>query len=373
MQRITPLDVPSLKITVTSTATSLYTLMDTAGSLKAGSNYQYYHSENANGVLITPEDAAVRMLSGADPTATVGTLLTQGVTYFIPNTDVSTIRLIRVVGDVLCSVEPIVSVPGESFSGTGATGTGTTTNNITNNTTATGAVAGNLNWSNVYGDFVATANAAAKTITLSSFTSAVVSGVLVTENFANAYVKRISSAGLVDTLPMTTVDYVNGTGVLTLTDMVAVFDVGDTVAVFIPANDKGYDEVLDLYKTHVVPVATNSFAYSIDQSAALEASTVTKGSAGNAFLFSGRIDKTAPSATYYVQALNHASLPADGAVTMLHAPASYVHVTGEHTSVEFRYPECGIYASTGIVYCLSSTEFTKTISGAYLSSTVFFK
>lgn len=375
MQRITPLDVPSLKITVTSTATALYTLMDTAGSLKAGSNYQYYHEEDANGILITPEDGNVRMLSGANPTATVGTLLTNGVSYFIPNTDISTIRLIRTVGDVLTSVEPCRTVPGEAFNGTGATGTGTSTvtNNITNNTTATGAIAGNLNWSNVYGDFTATANAATKTVTLSAFASTLASAALVTENFANAFIRRVSSAGVVDTLPMTTVAYVNATGVLTIDSMVAVFDAGDTVAVFIPCNDKGYEEANDLLMTHVKPIATNLFAYSIDQSAALEASTVTKASSGNAFLFSGRIDKTAPSGTYYVQALNHASVPADGAVTMLHAPASYVHVTGEHTSVEFRYPECGIYANTGIVYCLSSTDFTKTLSGAYLSSTVFYK
>jgi hypothetical protein len=101
-------------------------------------------------------------------------------------------------------------------------------------------------YSNVSGDFTATANSGAKTITFSSYASTVLSSVISTKNFANAVIKRISSAGAVDTLPLTNISF--SANVLTLSDMSANFASGDTVAVFVPGPDKAFDETNDNQK-----------------------------------------------------------------------------------------------------------------------------
>jgi hypothetical protein len=119
------------------------------------------------------------------------------------------------------------------------------------------------------------------------------------------------------------------------------------------------------------PLATSTYAYSIDQSAALEASTVTKAASGVIYGIEGRIDSTHGTATYYIQFINAASLPADGAVTMLKSPYKIQHTNGTDSKFTFDFGQ-GIYASTGIVICLSTTEFTKTISGAFYSGTVYY-
>ena len=121
------------------------------------------------------------------------------------------------------------------------------------------------------------------------------------------------------------------------------------------------------------PLAVATYAWSVDQSAALEASTVTKASAGVLRKVIGRIDSTHATLTYYVQGYNAASLPADGAVTHLFAPKKVVHVNGTDSNFELDFTDNGIFASTGIVLGLSTSEFTKTISGAFTSSTVLFK
>lgn len=104
---------------------------------------------------------------------------------------------------------------------------------------------GNI-YSNIHNDFTATANTGARTITLSSFANSVLSGTITAKSFANALIKRVASSGVVDTLPLTNVAYSGA--VLTLADMSAVFNAGDTVAVFIPGPDKGFDESNDLIK-----------------------------------------------------------------------------------------------------------------------------
>lgn len=105
---------------------------------------------------------------------------------------------------------------------------------------------GNNIWSNTAGDFVATANAGVKTITLSSYASAVLSASLNNNNFLNAVIKRRNSTGHVDSLPTTNISF--SANVLTLSDMDATFVAGDTVAVFLQGPDKGYDETNDLMK-----------------------------------------------------------------------------------------------------------------------------
>lgn len=121
------------------------------------------------------------------------------------------------------------------------------------------------------------------------------------------------------------------------------------------------------------PLAVSTYAWSVDQSAALEASTVTKASAGVLRSATVRIDSTQATGTYYIQFYNAAALPADGAVTFLCAPYKIQHTTGTDTHVSFDFTDNGIYASTGIVMGLSTTEFTKTISGAVTSSTILYK
>jgi len=106
---------------------------------------------------------------------------------------------------------------------------------------------GNGIYSNVQGDFTATANSGAKTITLSAYASAVLSAAITTLNWGNAIIRRISSAGVTDTLPMTNVAF--SANVLTLSGMAANFAAGDTVAVFVPGPDKGFDEANDQTKT----------------------------------------------------------------------------------------------------------------------------
>jgi len=128
-----------------------------------------------------------------------------------------------------------------------------------------------------------------------------------------------------------------------------------------------------VYATSFLPLAVSNYAWSADISAALEASTVTKASAGLLRQITGRIDSSAGSATYYLQAYNASSLPADGAVTMLITPIKIVHTTGTNTNFTVDLTMNGVYASTGIVVALSSTEFTKTITAALLSTLVLYK
>lgn len=121
------------------------------------------------------------------------------------------------------------------------------------------------------------------------------------------------------------------------------------------------------------PLAVSTYTWSIDASAALEASTVTKATAGVLRSVVGRVDSTHATATYYWQVYNAASLPADGAVTLLRAPVKIVHTNGTDTNFSIDCTDNGIFASTGIVMALSTTEFTKTISGAFTSTNVLFK
>ena len=113
-----------------------------------------------------------------------------------------------------------------------------------------------------------------------------------------------------------------------------------------------------------------------DISAALENSSVA--SAVKAYFagFSGRVDSTAATNTYYLQILNASSLPADGAVTFVVHPEKVVHTNGTDSLVDIDLTgNHGMrYAGTGLVWCLSSTEFTKTIiAGAMVSGTLFYK
>lgn len=134
----------------------------------------------------------------------------------------------------------------------------------------------------------------------------------------------------------------------------------------------GEDATLNLLGTQNKPVASAAYAWSIDRSTALEASSISKAAAGLVRAVDGRVDSTAPTGTYYIQLLNSATLPVDGPVTTLIAPKKIQHAAGTDTNFSVDCTMNGVYSSAGIVVVLSSTEYTKTISGAYISSTVYY-
>jgi hypothetical protein len=116
-------------------------------------------------------------------------------------------------------------------------------------------------------------------------------------------------------------------------------------------------------------IATSDAKYTVVQSSALEASHILKASAGALRLFDCRVDSTLASGTYYVQFLVSATLPVDGAVTHARTPIKVIHSLGVDDYVFLDMGINSLYFPTGCVAVLSSTEFTKTIGGAYLSMT----
>jgi hypothetical protein len=105
-------DAAASLITVTSTATSLYDLIDTAG----GSDSEL-GTKNMNAVDISVEDGDVRMLmDGNTPTTTEGMLLSSGNTYYYRGVPLPKMKLVRVSGDVACSVQVGKSELGENTS-----------------------------------------------------------------------------------------------------------------------------------------------------------------------------------------------------------------------------------------------------------------
>lgn len=113
MINIAPQNAASTKVAVTNTATGLYALMNTAGSVQ--NSQKYYTDERANAVSITPEDGDVRMLFGGTPTAALGELLKQGTKYYFPGVQPGQMTLIRTgAANVNCSVNLYVAKQGES-------------------------------------------------------------------------------------------------------------------------------------------------------------------------------------------------------------------------------------------------------------------
>jgi len=113
MISIQPQNVTDTKVTVTSTATLMYTLMDTASSTKNAR--QYYSDRFANALIINPEDGDIRYLVKGTPTASVGILISSGSKEYIPGVELDEIKLIRVgSSDVAVTVVPYRSEPGES-------------------------------------------------------------------------------------------------------------------------------------------------------------------------------------------------------------------------------------------------------------------
>jgi hypothetical protein len=97
------------------------------------------------------------------------------------------------------------------------------------------------------------------------------------------------------------------------------------------------------------------------QSTSLEGGRVVKASPGRLYSLTVRIDSTLASGSYYVQIIDAASTPANGAVTFLEAPIKVQHVLGFDDTVTATDSSGGLYGTAGLYVCISSTEFTKTL------------
>lgn len=135
----------------------------------------------------------------------------------------------------------------------------------------------------------------------------------------------------------------------------------------------GEDQTNSVMQTVAKPLAVSTYTYVRDSSAALEASSISKASAGNLYRAFGVVDATAPTDIYYIQFLDSATLTGDGAVTHLITPIPVNHVNGTDSSFDTGHFDFGVAAANGIVIVLSTTMVTKTISGSYLFATTLTK
>ena len=113
------------------------------------------------------------------------------------------------------------------------------------------------------------------------------------------------------------------------------------------------------WPTYPVPQTSANTSPSVDVSAAAEASSVAKASAGTAYGFSAN-----SSAAGYIQFHNATSLPANTTVPFL----TYPIAANETIAYDF-----GVYGerfSTGIVIAYSTTQQTLTIGGAVMLANV---
>jgi hypothetical protein len=146
----------------------------------------------------------------------------------------------------------------------------------------------------------------------------------------------------------------------------------DTVEQFAPVAEDNTNGVIAV---SLKPLAVGIYAWAVGFSTALAASLIIKAAAGVLRSLRVRLDSTAASGTFYIQLFNTTTLPADttGTGSMLVAPVKVQFTTGTDQTITLDYTDAGIAFSTGLVVVLSSTEFTKTIAGAFLSMSALFK
>jgi len=97
-----PSNAASSLITATTTATKLFSLMDTAGSVTDNAEV----GAGANYVKIANEDATnnIRVLFGKTPTTTDGFIVLKGTTEEFKDCDVANMEIISTAATVNCSV-----------------------------------------------------------------------------------------------------------------------------------------------------------------------------------------------------------------------------------------------------------------------------
>ena len=118
----------------------------------------------------------------------------------------------------------------------------------------------------------------------------------------------------------------------------------------------------DLLNTHHKGTASQVNALSIDLSAAAEASSVTKASAGRVYKV---VMHNNNAAARYLQFFNSTTVPADAAV-----PAMAFNVPA-NSSITIDWPQ-GMPFATGIAWCNSTTLATKTVGAADFFGTVWY-
>jgi hypothetical protein len=116
----------------------------------------------------------------------------------------------------------------------------------------------------------------------------------------------------------------------------------------------GEDQTNNVMQVVEKPLAVSTYSPDIDVSAALEASSIPKASAGVLYGFSA---SNTNAAGHWIQFFNSTTLPVDTTV-----PALEFAIGGEGTT-SAEWPK-GRFFSTGIVWCISSTNGAKTIAGA---------
>jgi hypothetical protein len=114
-----------------------------------------------------------------------------------------------------------------------------------------------------------------------------------------------------------------------------------------------------------IPDATTTYCPSLDTSAAYEASSISKASAGVLYGVFGYNSKTTGQ---YIQFFNSATVPADAAVPFI-AP---IFVPAQ-SNFSFDTGKFGLFFSAGISWSNSSTATTKTIGSADIFATVAYK
>lgn len=122
------------------------------------------------------------------------------------------------------------------------------------------------------------------------------------------------------------------------------------------------------------PVSVSSTAWTRSFTVtALASKLIVKASAGTFRSVAGRLDKSAPTGDYFIRVWDAADVPADTtAASLVNAISGAIkiqHSNGVEDYWEIEYPDPGVAAANGIVVGLSTTEFTQTAGGAYLSVT----
>lgn len=148
-----------------------------------------------------------------------------------------------------------------------------------------------------------------------------------------------------------------------------------TTATDDPGNiaEQNIDADLDAVKTSLASLDGKTRDWSLVFTTALASKLIARATPGRLRVASGRIDSTAPTAVYYVHCWNLADVPANATAVSssnaLMAPFKVNHVLGFDDYLTFEFSAPGAAATVGGTFGLSTTEFTQTAAGAFLSLT----
>lgn len=125
----------------------------------------------------------------------------------------------------------------------------------------------------------------------------------------------------------------------------------------------GEDQTNNVLQVVEKPLGVSTYTPDLDTSAALEASSVTKASAGVLYGFTA---SNTNATGHWIQFFNSTTVPVDTTVPVLE-----FFIPGEGT-VAYEWPK-GRNFATGIAWCISSTNGAKTIAGATALADVNYK